>query len=57
VVLFDGTDVKPGGPTDSLATLRLSAAEAGRPVTALFISSGSARARGRRPKTDLRSRN
>jgi hypothetical protein len=39
VVLFDGkepTDVKPGVPTDSLATLRLSAAEAGRPVTALF---------------------
>jgi hypothetical protein len=39
VVLFDGkgpTDVKPGVPTDSLSTLRLSAAEAGRPVTALF---------------------
>jgi pimeloyl-ACP methyl ester carboxylesterase len=39
VVLFDGkepTDVKPGVPTDSLATLRLSAAEARRPVTALF---------------------
>jgi hypothetical protein len=39
VVLFDGkepTDVKPGVPTDSLTTLRLSAAEAGRPVSALF---------------------
>jgi pimeloyl-ACP methyl ester carboxylesterase len=39
VVLFDGKepkDVKPGVPTDSLATLRLSAAEAGRPVAALF---------------------
>jgi hypothetical protein len=36
VMLFDGTDVKPGVPTDPLATLRLSAAEAGRPVTALF---------------------
>jgi Lipase C-terminal domain len=39
VVLFDGKepkDVKPGVPTDSLATLRLSAAEVGRPVTALF---------------------
>ena len=39
VVLFDGkepVDVKPGVPTDSLSTLRLSAAEAGRPVTALF---------------------
>ena len=39
VVLFDGkepTDVKPGVPTDSLSTLRLSAAEAGRPVVALF---------------------
>ena len=39
VVLFDGkepTDVKPGVPTDSISTLRLSAAEAGRPVVALF---------------------
>src|ERR1019366_1349260 len=39
VVLFDGrepADVKSGVPTDSLSTLRLSAAEAGRPVTALF---------------------
>ncbi len=39
VVLFDGkepTDVKPGVPTDALSTLRLSAAEAGRPVVALF---------------------
>jgi hypothetical protein len=39
VVLFDGkepTDVKPGVPTDSLSTLRVSAAEAGRPVIALF---------------------
>src|SRR6202158_199044 len=41
VVLFDGkepSDVKPGVPTDSVATLRLSAAEAGRPVVALFNS-------------------
>jgi pimeloyl-ACP methyl ester carboxylesterase len=39
VVLFDGkepNDVKPGVPTDSITTLRLSAAEAGRPVVALF---------------------
>jgi hypothetical protein len=39
VVLFDGKepdDVKPGVPTDSITTLRLSAAEAGRPVVALF---------------------
>jgi pimeloyl-ACP methyl ester carboxylesterase len=39
VVLFDGkepADVKPGVPTDAVATLRLSAAEAGRPVVALF---------------------
>jgi pimeloyl-ACP methyl ester carboxylesterase len=39
VVLFDGkepADVKPGVPTDSISTLRLSAAEAGRPVAALF---------------------
>jgi lipase/lipase (class 2) len=39
IVLFDGkepADVKPGVPTDSLSTLRLSAAEAGRPVVALF---------------------
>jgi pimeloyl-ACP methyl ester carboxylesterase len=39
VVLFDGkepADVKPGVPTDSVSTLRLSAAEAGRAVTALF---------------------
>ena len=39
VVLFDGkepADVKPGVPTDSISTLRLSAAEAGRPVMALF---------------------
>jgi hypothetical protein len=39
VVLFDGkepADVKPGVPTDSASTLRLSAAEAGRAVTALF---------------------
>src|SRR5438876_7475473 len=39
VVLFDGkepTDVKPGVPTDSLTTLRLSAGEVGRPVVALF---------------------
>jgi hypothetical protein len=39
VVLLDGkepVDVKPGVPTDSLTTLRLSAAEVGRPVVALF---------------------
>jgi Lipase C-terminal domain/Lipase (class 2) len=39
VVLFDGkepADVKAGVPTDSVSTLRLSAAEAGRPVVALF---------------------
>jgi len=39
VVLLDGkepTDVKAGVPTDAVSTLRLSAAEAGRPVTALF---------------------
>src|SRR5664279_1642573 len=39
VVLFDGkepADVKSGVPTDSISTLRLSAAEAGRPVVALF---------------------
>jgi hypothetical protein len=39
VVLLDGkepADVKPGVPTDSVSTLRLSAADVGRPVTALF---------------------
>jgi hypothetical protein len=39
VVLIDGrepSDVKPGVPTDSVTTLRLSAADAGRPVMALF---------------------
>jgi hypothetical protein len=39
VVLLDGkepTDVKPGVPTDSVTTLRLPAAEAARPVVALF---------------------
>jgi pimeloyl-ACP methyl ester carboxylesterase len=39
VVLFDGkepADVKPGVPTDSLATLRLPASEVGRPVVGLF---------------------
>jgi pimeloyl-ACP methyl ester carboxylesterase len=39
VVLFDGkepADVKPGVPTDSNSTLRLPAAEVGRPVTVLF---------------------
>src|SRR6266481_865235 len=39
VALLDGkepTDVKPGVPTDSLTTLRLSAADVGRPVVALF---------------------
>ena len=39
VVLLDGkepADVKPGVPTDSLTTLRLSAGEVGRPVVALF---------------------
>ncbi len=39
VVVFDGkepSDVKPGVPGDSISTLKLSAAEAGRPVAALF---------------------
>ncbi|MCA6123410.1 hydrolase [Bradyrhizobium sp. WSM 1704] len=39
IVLFDGkepTDVKTGVPTDSMTTLRLAAAEAGRPVAAIF---------------------
>jgi hypothetical protein len=39
VVLFDGqepSDVKPGVPTDSVSTLRLSAADIGRLVVALF---------------------
>jgi pimeloyl-ACP methyl ester carboxylesterase len=39
VVLIDGkepSDVKPGVPSDSVTTLRLSAAEIGRPVVALF---------------------
>jgi uncharacterized alpha/beta hydrolase family protein len=39
IVLFDGkepADVKPGVPADSTSTLRLSAAEIGRPVAALF---------------------
>ncbi len=39
VVLIDGkepTDVKPGVPNDSVTTLRLPAAEAGRPIVALF---------------------
>jgi pimeloyl-ACP methyl ester carboxylesterase len=39
VVLLDGkepADVKPGVPTDSISTVRLSAAEVGRPVAALF---------------------
>jgi hypothetical protein len=39
VVLFDGkepADVKAGVPTDSTSTLRVSAAETGRPVAALF---------------------
>lgn len=39
VVQFDGkepTDVKPGVPTDSVTTLRLPAAEVGRPVVGRF---------------------
>jgi pimeloyl-ACP methyl ester carboxylesterase len=39
VVLLDGkepTDVKSGVPTDSITTARLPAAEAGRPVVAMF---------------------
>jgi pimeloyl-ACP methyl ester carboxylesterase len=39
VVLLDGkepTDVKAGVPTDAVTTVRLSAAEVGRPVVALF---------------------
>ena len=38
-MLIDGkepTDVKPGVPTDSVTTVRLPAAEPGRPVVALF---------------------
>jgi hypothetical protein len=39
IVLFDGKepdDVKPGVPTDAVTTLRLAAAEIGRPVVAIF---------------------
>jgi pimeloyl-ACP methyl ester carboxylesterase len=39
IVVLDGeepTDVKTGVPTDSITTLRLSAAEVGRPVAGLF---------------------
>ena len=39
VLLLDGkepSDVKPGVPTDSVTTLRLPAAEARRPVVAMF---------------------
>ncbi len=39
IVLFDGrepADIKSGVPTDSVTTLRLSAGEVGRPVTAQF---------------------
>lgn len=39
IVLIDGkepSDVKPGVPTDSVTTLRVPAAEAGRPVVAVF---------------------
>jgi hypothetical protein len=39
VVLLDGkepADVKAGAPADSVSTLRLSAADIGRPVAALF---------------------
>jgi hypothetical protein len=39
IVLLDGkepTDVQPGVPTDSVTTLRLSAAEVGREVAGLF---------------------
>ena len=39
IVVFDGkepSDVKPGVPGDSISTLRLSAAEAGRSVAAPF---------------------
>jgi hypothetical protein len=39
VVVFDGkepADVKAGVPTDAISTVRLSAEEVGRPVTALF---------------------
>jgi len=39
IVVFDGkepSDVKPGVPGDSISTLRLSAAETGRPVAVLF---------------------
>ena len=39
IVLLDGkepTDVKPGVPSDSVTTSRLSATDIGRPVVALF---------------------
>jgi hypothetical protein len=39
IVTLDGkepTDVKPGVPTDSVATIRLPVAEIGRPVVAVF---------------------
>ena len=39
IVLFDGkepADVKSGVPTDAVTTLRLTAAEIGRPVAAIF---------------------
>ena len=39
IVLLDGkqpADVKPGVPTDSVTTLRLSSSDIGRSVTALF---------------------
>ena len=39
VVLLDGrepTDVTPGVPTDATTTLRLAAADVGRPVIAMF---------------------
>ncbi len=39
IVLFDGkepADVKSGVPTDAVTTLRLAAAEIGRPVAAIF---------------------
>ena len=39
IVLLDGkepTDIKPGVPTDSLTSLRLSAADVGRQVAGIF---------------------
>jgi hypothetical protein len=57
VVLLDGkepADVKSGVPADSIGSLRLSAAEARRPVAALF-NQERIDGHGRHRKTELRS--